>query len=103
MKKQNASQKVQLSDLKKNIGPLLPGTSTNEENKCVNVEIAYLSEIYSQMAMYSVYCESHQTMLERIEVARDMIIVDVYLSELEQQAKCSLLSLLINLCSVFKV
>ena len=87
-----------LSDLKKNIGPLLSaGTSTNEENKCVNVEIAYLFLRYTpQMAMYSVYCESHQTMLERIEVARDYDCVDVYLSELEQQAKCSLLSLLIQ-------
>jgi hypothetical protein len=88
-----------LADLKRIITPIFSTNvpTTNTQNKHVDAQVAHLFLRYTpQMAMYSVYCESHQTMLERIEVARDSDCVNAYFSEIELQSKCSLQSLLIQ-------
>ena len=91
-----------LIDLKKNILPLLSRNKVepslcNGDDERIDSTLAKLFLRYTpQMAMYSLYCESHQTILERIEIARDSACVDGYFSVIEQNVKCSLQSLLIQ-------
>ena len=87
-----------LADLQRIITPLLSESGpTVGQDKHIDKNVANLFLHYTpQMAMYSVYCESYQTMLERIEVARDSECVNAYFSEIELQSKCSLQSLLIQ-------